>query len=76
VLVTFDADSSRMIFHELKPASPGVIYMRSRPEHAALVSDMFPALFREGALDPMCRFTVLELGGIVRSMPLEHASNG
>ena len=72
VLVTFDADFSRMIFHELKPAPPGVIYMRSRPEHAVLVSEMFLSLFRDGALDPMSRFIILELGGIVRSMPLEH----
>ena len=71
VLVTFDADFSRMIFHELRPAPPGVVYMRGRPEHSRAVAETFVALFRDAAIDPMSRFIVIELGGVVRSMPLE-----
>ena len=71
ILVTFDSDFSRMIFHELKPTPNGVVYMRSRPEHAKLVSETFLALFRDGAIDPISNFVTIELGGIVRSMPLE-----
>ncbi|WP_373490642.1 DUF5615 family PIN-like protein [Parasphingorhabdus sp.] len=76
ILVTFDSDFSRMIFHELRPPPPGVVYMRSRPEHAVLVADTFLALFRDAAIDPMSRFTVIEVGGVVRSMPLERKEHG
>ena len=69
VLVTFDSDFSRMIFKELRPAPPGVVYMQSRSEHATLVGELFVSLFREGALDPISRFIVIDLGG-VRSIPL------
>lgn len=71
VLVTFDSDFPRLIFHELKPAPIGVVYMRSRPEHAKLVSETFLALFRDGVIDPISNFVTIEMGGIVRTMPLE-----
>ena len=76
VLITFDSDFSRMIFQELRPAPPGVVCMRSRPEHARLVADSFVALFRAGAIRTMSRFTVIEMGGVVRSMPLEQEDHG
>ena len=76
VLVTFDGDYARMIFHELRPAPPGVIFMRSRPEHAKSLSQLFLDLFREGRIDPMSRMIVLEMGGVVRSIPLEPNQNG
>lgn len=76
VLVTFDSDFSRLIFAELAPPPPGVVYMRSRPEHAQSVSESFLALFREGAIDPISKFITIETGGIVRSMLLEHQENG
>ena len=69
VLVTFDQDYSRMIFREGRSAPPGVVYMQSRPQHAALVGELFVTLFRTGAIDPISRFVVIELG-TVRSMPL------
>jgi len=72
VLITFDADFARMIFHEGRPPPPGVVYMRGRPEQALMVSELFVELFREGGLDPLSRMIVIEPGGIVRSMPLEH----
>ena len=76
VLVTFDADYARMIFHELRPAPPGVVFMRSRPEHATSLAQLFLDLFREGRIDPMSRMIVLEMGGVVRSIPLEQNYNG
>ena len=76
VLVTFDSDFSRLIFHEWKPAPPGVVYMRSRPEHAKLVAESFIALFRNGAIDPILNFVTIETGGLVRSMPLERQEHG
>lgn len=76
VLITFDSDFSRMIFHELRPPPPGVVYMRGRPEHAKLVADTFVALFRDAVIDPMSRFIVIEIGGVVRSMPLERKEHG
>ena len=76
ILVTFDSDFSRLIFHDLKPAPPGVIYMRSRPEHAPLVAETFIALFRAGAIDPIFHFITIETGGLVRSMPLEQQEHG
>lgn len=69
VLVTFDSDFSRMIFKELLPPPPGVIYMQSRPEHATLVGERFVALFRHGDVDPISQFIVIDPGGI-RSIPL------
>ncbi|WP_375382817.1 DUF5615 family PIN-like protein [uncultured Sphingomonas sp.] len=69
VRVTFDQDYSRMIFREGQPAPSGVVYMQSRPQHAALVGDLFLTLFRTGAIDPISRFVVIE-PGTVRSMPL------
>lgn len=76
ILVTFDSDYARMIFHELKPAPSGVVYMRSRPDQAKLVSQLFLDLFRDGLADPMSRMIIIESGGQVRSVPLEPTSNG
>ncbi|MEG3087169.1 DUF5615 family PIN-like protein [Sphingomonas sp. PB4P5] len=70
ILVTFDADFSRMIFHELQPPPPGVVYMRGRPDQALLVSQTFIAMFGKGALEPRGRFIVIEPSGDVRSLPL------
>jgi predicted nuclease of predicted toxin-antitoxin system len=70
ILVTFDSDFSRLIFRELRPTPPGVVYMQSRPEHATLVGERFLSLFRDGSLDPISRFIVIDLGG-VRSIPLQ-----
>ena len=69
VLVTFDEDYSRMIFKELRPPPPGVVYMQGRSEHAVLVGELFLSLFRDGALDPISRFIVMDVGR-VRSLPL------
>ena len=76
VLVTFDSDFARMIFHELAPPPPGVVFMRSRPEQAKVVAESFVDLFHAGRIDPMFHFITLDLGGIVRSMPLEQTDNG
>ncbi|UZK65680.1 DUF5615 family PIN-like protein [Sphingomonas sp. M1-B02] len=76
VLVTFDSDFSRQIFGALSPPPLGVVYMRSRPEHARIVAESFLDLFREGLIDPMSHFITIETGGIVRSMPLEHQQHG
>ncbi len=70
VLVTFDADFSRMIFHELQPPPPGVVYMRSRSDQARLVSQTFIAMFAASAIDPTGRFIVIEPSGDVRILPL------
>lgn len=70
VLVTFDADFGRMIFHELQPPPPGVVYMRRRPEQALLVSEIFLTLFTSGELVVLGRFVVIEPGGEIRTMPL------
>jgi predicted nuclease of predicted toxin-antitoxin system len=70
VLVTFDSDFGRMIFHELKPSPPGVVYMRGRPGHARLVSDIFLDLFKGGTLNPVGRYVVIELGQDIRIIPL------
>jgi predicted nuclease of predicted toxin-antitoxin system len=71
ILVTFDSDFGRMIFRELRPAPPGVVYMRGRPEHAKLVTDIFLNLFSSGTLDPIGRYIVVELGQDIRIVPLE-----
>ena len=71
ILVTFDSDFSRMIFHELRPPPPGVVYMRGRPEEARLVSNLFLTMFRSNQLALADRFIVLEPNGDVRSLPLE-----
>ena len=76
VLVTFDSDFSRLIFGALSPPPLGLVYMRSRPEHARLVAESFLGLFREGLIDPISHFITIETGGIVRSMPLEHKEHG
>ena len=76
VLVTFDGDFSRMIYQELKPAPPGVVYMRSRPEHAKLVAETFVSLFRDDRIDIISRFTLIETGDLVRSMPLDWEEHG
>lgn len=76
ILVTFDADFSRLIFHALQPAPPGVVYMRSRPEHARAVAQSFVALFEQGEIDPISQFVTIETGGIVRTMPLEQQKHG
>lgn len=76
VLVTFDSDYARMIFHELRPAPPGVVYMRGRPDHAKPVAELFLELFRDGSIDPMSRMIIIEMGGVVRSTPLEQQDNG
>lgn len=76
VLVTFDSDFSRLIFHELAPPPLGVVFMRSRPEQAKAVSQTFIDLFRTGRIDPISHFVTLDMGGIVRSMPLEQIDNG
>ncbi|WP_375394757.1 DUF5615 family PIN-like protein [uncultured Sphingomonas sp.] len=70
VVVTFDADFGRMIFHELQPPPPGVVYMRGRPEQALLVSKIFLTLFTSGQLAVMGRFVVIEPGGEIRTLPL------
>lgn len=70
VLVTFDSDFSRMIFHELLPPPPGVVYMRGRPDQALLVSETFVAMFAAGGVDPIGRFIVLEPSGGFRTLPL------
>ena len=70
VLVTFDADFSRMIFHELQPPPPGVVYMRGRPAQAKLVSEIFLTMFRTSELSVIGRFIVIEPSGDVRSLPL------
>ncbi len=70
VLVTFDADFSRMIFHELQPPPPGVVYMRGRSDQARLVSEIFVAMFEAGAVDPLGHFIVLEPSGAFRTLPL------
>ena len=72
VLVTFDSDFSRLIFHDLAPPPTGVVFMRSRPEQARIVAQSFIDLFRAGRIDPISHFVTLDMGGIVRSMPLEH----
>lgn len=71
VLVTFDSDFSRLIFHELAPPPAGVVFMRSRPEQARVVARSFIDLFRAGRINPISHFVTLDMGGIVRSMPLE-----
>ena len=71
VLVTFDSDFSRMIFHELQPPPRGVVFMRGRPEKAKLVSQLFLTMFRDGQLALDHRFIVIEPNGDVRSLPLE-----
>ena len=70
ILVTFDSDFSRMIFHELLPPPPGVIYMRGRPDEARLVSELFVTMFAGGALDPVEHFIVIEPNGDTRTLPL------
>lgn len=70
VLVTFDADFSRMIFHELQPPPPGVVFMRGRSDQARLVSETFIAMFQIGAIDPVGHFIVIEPSGEVRILPL------
>ena len=74
VLVTFDADFSRMIFHELQPPPLGVVFMRGRPDQARLVSELFLTMFRDQQIALKHRFIVIEPNGDVRSLPLE--SNG
>ena len=71
VLVTFDSDFSRMIFHELQPPPSGVVYMRGRPQEAMLVSELFLTMFRNNELPLLHRFIVIEPNGDVRSLPLE-----
>ena len=75
VLVTFDSDFSRMIFHELQPPPPGVVYMRGRPEQAGLVSKLFLTMFRGDQIVLVHRFIVIEPNGDVRSLPLETTGN-
>ena len=76
VLVTFDSDFSRMIFHELQPAPLGVVYLRGRPEEARLVSELFLTIFATEQLALDHRFIVIEPSGDVRSLPLEPTNNG
>ncbi len=71
ILVTFDSDFSRMIFHELRPPPPGVVYMRGRPEEARLVSELFLTMFRNNQISLDQRFIVIEPNGDVRSLPLD-----
>ena len=70
ILVTFDSDFSRMIFHDLQPPPAGVVYMRSRPQQAATVSQIFLDLLAAGHLDLAGRFLVIEPSGELRSLPL------
>ena len=75
ILVTFDADFSRMIFHDLQPPPPGVVFMRGRPEEARLVSELFLAMFRGDQIILHQRFIVIEPNGDVRSLPLDPTSH-
>lgn len=70
ILVTFDSDFSRMIFHELQPPPPGVVFMRGRPEQASTVSDLLVALVRDAAIPLAGRFVVIEPSGDIRTLPL------
>lgn len=70
ILVTFDSDFSRMIFHELQPPPPGVVSMRGRPYQSRLVSEAFVAMFTDDAFDPLGEFIVIDAGGGVRILPL------
>lgn len=75
VLVTFDSDFSRMIFHELQPPPPGVVHMRGRSEEARLVSELFLTMFRDDLIDLDHRFIVIGSNGDVRSLSLESNDN-
>ena len=70
ILVTFDSDYSRMIFHELRPPPLGVVYMQARPGQAVLVSRLFVTIFTGGGLQLEGRFIILDQGGAIRSLPL------
>ena len=70
LLVTFDSDFARMIFHELRPPPPGVVYMQARPNHAMLVSRIFLTIFEAGDLPLAGRFIILDSSGTIRSLPL------
>lgn len=76
VLVTFDSDFSRMIFHELQPPPAGVVFMRGRPDEATMVSELFLTMFRGDLIDLDRRFIVIDPSGDVRSLPLETNDNG
>ena len=71
ILVTFDSDFSRMIFHELRPPPAGVVYMRGRPDEARLVSELFLTMFKIDQISLDHRFIVIEPNGDIRSLPLD-----
>ena len=75
ILVTFDSDFSRMIYHELQPPPLGVVYMRGRSAEARLVSELFLTMFGSDRLTLEHRFIVIEPNGDVRSLPLEPATD-
>ena len=70
ILVTFDKDFSRMIFHELQPPPPGVIHMRGRPQQVAAVTKIFLDLVAADEPALSGRFLVIEPNGDIRSLPL------
>lgn len=71
ILITFDSDFSRMIFHELQPPPLGVVFMRGRPGETRLVSELFLTMFCANEIVLGNRFTVIEPNGEVRSLPLD-----
>jgi predicted nuclease of predicted toxin-antitoxin system len=70
VLITFDSDFSRLIFHEGKTAPPGVVYMQSRPKTAMLVVDRFIDLLDGGPIALTGNFLIIDEGAPIRVLSL------
>ena len=71
ILVTFDDDFGRMIFHEGVEPPPGVVYMRTRPDSVPLTIARFLDALDAGPPDLRGKFFVIDQGGQARLLPLK-----
>ena len=59
LLVTFDRDFGELIFRDIAPVPPGVIYLRFTPTHLEEPAEIVAALLTDAAVQLLGRFSVV-----------------